>query len=128
MSPQEIARNHARERRINKPLLQDTVAIVGLGYVGLPLAILAAEKDKRVIGFDIDEVKIAQLEKREANFLSEDEAVAFRSAKQLDITSDEKALDAAGAFIICVPTPVHEDHEPDLAPLKSASEIVGRHL
>src|SRR5206468_2184607 len=83
---------------------------------------------KRVIGFDIDEVKIAQLERREANFLSDDESHAFKDAKELEITSNEKALDEATSFIVCVPTPVHEDHEPDLAPLKSASEIVGRHL
>lgn len=128
MSPQELAKERSRERRITKPVSHDTVAIVGLGYVGLPLAILAAEKGKHVIGFDIDEVKIAQLERREANFLSEDEARSFREAKELDITSNEKMLDAANAYIICVPTPVHEDHEPDLAPVKSASEIVGRHL
>src|SRR4029077_992292 len=78
--------------------------------------------------FDIDEVKIAQLEKREANFLSSEESTAFKKAQKLQITSDEKALDYVGAYIICVPTPVHEDHEPDLAPLKSASEIVGRHI
>ncbi len=130
MSPQEVAKQRSLERRTinNNRVGLDTVAIVGLGYVGLPLAILATEKGRRVVGFDIDEVKIAQLEKREANFLSDDEARSFREAKDFTITSDEKALDSATAFIICVPTPVHEDHEPDLAPVESASAIVGRHL
>jgi nucleotide sugar dehydrogenase len=128
MSPQEFAAQVRSRLQVQKPIRVDTVAIVGLGYVGLPLAILAAERGYKVVGFDIDEVKIAQLEKREANFLSENESEAFKKAKKLTITSDERILDTATAYIICVPTPVHEDHEPDLAPLLSASEIVGRHL
>ncbi len=128
MSPQEFAEKVRSRATTTRPVRLDSVAIVGLGYVGLPLAILATERGFRVVGFDIDEVKIAQLEKREANFLSESESKSFRSAKKLDITSDEKFLDTASSFIICVPTPVHEDHEPDLGPLQSASAIVGRHL
>src|SRR4051812_37766608 len=91
-----------------------TIAIVGLGYVGLPLAILAATRGFKVIGFDVDEVKIAQLEKREANFLNEDENDHFQHAKSLFVTSDESRLKEADTFIVCVPTPVHEDHLPDL--------------
>jgi len=128
MSPQEFAAQVRSRLEGAKPIRVDTVAIVGLGYVGLPLAITAAERGYDVVGFDIDEVKIAQLEKREANFLSERESKAFKAAKKLSITSDERMLDSANAYIICVPTPVHEDHEPDLTPLESASRIVGRHL
>jgi UDP-N-acetyl-D-glucosamine dehydrogenase len=128
MSPQEFAAQVRSRLEVSKPVRVDTVAIVGLGYVGLPLAILSAERGYNVVGFDIDEVKIAQLEKREANFLSDAESKAFRKAKNLSISSDERLLDRATAYIVCVPTPVHEDHEPDLLPLQSASEIVGRHL
>ena len=127
MSPQELA-ERLRDRVTASKNSLDTIAIVGLGYVGLPLAILIAERGYATVGYDIDEVKIAQLEKREANFLSSDEAQAFKEAQSLTVTSTEQHLDQASVFIVCVPTPVHEDHEPDLAPLKSASEIVGRHL
>lgn len=127
MSPQEsIAQK--RNRTVLETKQVTTVAIVGLGYVGLPLAILSAQKGYKTIGYDIDEVRVAQLDKREANFLSAEEASAFKSARQLKISSDENVLNEADAFIICVPTPVHENHEPDLGPLESASAIVGRHL
>ena len=127
MYPQELA-ERIRDRVTTSKNTLDTVAIIGLGYVGLPLAILTAERGYETVGYDIDEVKIAQLEKREANFLSTDETQAFKEARKLAITSDERQLDAATVFIICVPTPVHENHEPDLHPLKGAAETVGRHL
>lgn len=103
-----------------------SVAIIGLGYVGLPLAIRAASKRIPTIGFDIDEVKIAQLERREAAFLNDDEQDAFTDAEMLRVTSDEGDLRGAYAYIICVPTPVHGNNDPDLGPLESASRIVGR--
>lgn len=105
-----------------------TIAVIGLGYVGLPLSILAAARGFRVIGFDIDEVKIAQLVRREASFLSEEDAARFKHTPTLSITSKEKDLRGVDAFIICVPTPVHENTLPDLRPLESACAIVGRHL
>jgi len=105
-----------------------SIGVIGLGYVGLPLAVLAASRALRVVGFDIDEIKVAQLEARDALFLSEEEAQAFKSAKTLSVTSDEKDLDTLDAYIICVPTPVDENQQPDLRPLESACEIVGRHL
>ncbi len=105
-----------------------TIAIVGLGYVGLPLAILAATRGFKVIGFDIDEVKVAQLEKREANFLNEEESGQFKRARSLTVTADQSKLKGADTFIVCVPTPVHEDHLPDLRPLEDASKIVGQNI
>jgi UDP-N-acetyl-D-glucosamine dehydrogenase len=115
--------------RGSRPLVDiSTVAVVGLGYVGLPLAIRAASKGFNVIGFDIDEVKIIQLNRREANFLSDEENDLFARSSLLRVTSDEKQLDEADAFLICVPTPVYEDHQPDLRPLEGASAIVARHL
>jgi len=137
MSPQEIARELATKR--SSPLLHEdtgtahatkttTIAVVGLGYVGLPLAILASRRGYKVVGFDIDEVKIAQLQEREANFLNDDDAEAFREAKDLVLTDNEQELNAADTFIVCVPTPVHENHIPDLGPVISASTIVGKHL
>jgi UDP-N-acetyl-D-glucosamine dehydrogenase len=127
MSAQETAmRGHQRAIIKKSPL--EAIAIVGLGYVGLPLAIAATQRGYPTVGFDIDKAKIARLKKREANFLSREEAEAFQRATQMCVTGDERDLDRANTFIICVPTPVHEDRQPDLGPLKSASEIVGRHL
>lgn len=105
-----------------------SVGVVGLGYVGLPLAILAASRGFKVIGFDIDEVKVAQLARREASFLSKEESEQFKHTPTLAITSEERDLDALDAYIVCVPTPVHENHLPDLRPLESACAIVGRHI
>ncbi len=106
-----------------------TVGVVGLGYVGLPLALLAASRGFRVIGFDIDEVKVAQLSRREANFLNEEEAESFKKhTPTLSVTADERDLDGVDAFIVCVPTPVYDNRLPDLRPLEGACAVVGRHL
>jgi len=101
--------------------------VVGLGYVGLPLALLAESRGFLVRGFDIDAQKVASLREREASFLSEEEAGAFSKSKMI-IASDESVLDAADVYIICVPTPVDGNHYPDLTPLVSASDAVGRHI
>lgn len=115
--------------RSQYPTETATIAVVGLGYVGLPLAILAAHRGFRVIGFDIDEAKIAQLSRRQADFLRPDDAERFaRSTSALSITAKEKDLRSADAFIMCVPTPVHENHTPDLRPLETASAMVGRNM
>jgi len=104
-----------------------TVAVVGLGYVGLPLALLAERRKFRVLGYDTDAEKTALLKRHRAPFLSEEEARQFLKS-HMTISTDEKVLDGADAYIICVPTPVDRDHRPDLTPLISASETVGRHL
>ncbi len=117
-----------RESRARKPQDTTVVAIIGLGYVGLPLAILSATRGFRTIGFDIDDVKVAQLERHEADILNDGESKAFKSAKTLDITASETDLRRANAFIICVPTPVSDGHTPDLRPLEGAARIVGRNM
>jgi UDP-N-acetyl-D-glucosamine dehydrogenase len=103
------------------------VAVIGLGYVGLPLAILAESRGHTIAGFDIDPVKIALLARREAGFLSEEESQAFKKSS-MKIGSDERAIDGADVFVVCVPTPVDEDYRPDLTPLRSAAAIVGRNV
>lgn len=105
----------------------ETIAVIGLGYVGLPLAVLAEARGKRVVGFDVDRGKIARLSAHDAPQLSRAERAAFRKSR-MRLTDDEAALDGADAFLICVPTPVDDRHEPDLGPLIQASEVVGRHL
>jgi UDP-N-acetyl-D-glucosamine dehydrogenase len=103
------------------------VAIIGLGYVGLPLAILAEERGYRVNGFDTDPIKTALLTRREAGFLSEEEARFFRKSR-MSVSSDEDGILNADVLIVCVPTPVNDDLTPNLRPLESAAGAVARNL
>ena len=91
-----------------------TVCVVGLGYVGMPLA-EAFSKHLKVIGYDTNEEKIKYLK----NDNNED---------NLEFTSDPSKIKQADFVLICVPTPVTKSKEPDLRYVKSAAEIVGQHL
>lgn len=104
------------------------VVVIGVGYVGLPLAILAAKKGFSVIGFDLNADRILSLKKKEANYITEAEQASLKKLSSLSFTDDEKALEGASSYIICVPTPVHEDHTPNLDPVRSATEVVAKHL
>ncbi|HMM71227.1 MAG TPA: nucleotide sugar dehydrogenase [Rhodocyclaceae bacterium] len=101
-----------------------TVAVVGLGYVGLPLAV-AFGKQLRTIGFDLSEEKIAHYRRAEdpTGEVSGDE---LRAAKHLTVTTDPGLLAEADFVVIAVPTPVDAAHQPDFGPLIGASETVGR--
>jgi len=103
-----------------------TIAIIGLGYVGLPLAV---EFGKRfdTIGFDLSEAKIQSYRKHcdpAGEVASED----MRAATRLTVTSDAEELRRADCIIIAVPTPVDAAHQPDFAPLVGASVTAGRYL
>jgi UDP-N-acetyl-D-galactosamine dehydrogenase len=108
---------------INKDLY---LAIIGLGYVGLPLALEFAKK-RKVIGFDIQEKRIKDLQSGiDKNLeVTHDE---LDKAKQLFLTSDIKMLRKANCYIIAVPTPIDKNKIPDLTLLSLASEIVGKIL
>ena len=102
------------------------ISLVGLGYVGMPIAVAFAKKGVSVIGFDVNENKI-ETYKRGIDPTQEvgDEVI---SSTTVDFTADEKRLKEAKFHIIAVPTPVNIDHTPDLSPVIGASEIVGRNL
>jgi UDP-N-acetyl-D-galactosamine dehydrogenase len=102
------------------------IAVVGLGYVGLPLAIEFARR-YRTIGFDLSEAKVAAYrEKRDpTGEVSRDD---FDAARGLTVTTDATALREAGFIIVAVPTPIDDAHQPDFGPLLGASEAVGRNL
>jgi UDP-N-acetyl-D-glucosamine/UDP-N-acetyl-D-galactosamine dehydrogenase len=102
------------------------VAIVGLGYVGLPLAIEFG-KIAPTIGFDINTTRVERL-KRFQDTNQEHDSAEMRSAKQLKFTSDPKALQKSRFIIIAVPTPVDESKKPDLSFVESASRLVGQNL
>ncbi len=101
------------------------IALVGLGYVGMPIAVAFAKKVP-VIGFDLNKEKIARYQ---AGFDPTcevgDDAIRETS---VDFTADETRLKEASFIIIAVPTPINIDKTPDLTPVESASEIVGRNL
>lgn len=104
---------------------REKISIVGLGYVGMPIAVAFAKKVD-VIGFDINQEKIEQY-KRGIDPTKEvgDEVIKNTT---VDFTSDEKRLQEAKFHIVAVPTPVRNDHTPDLSPLKAASRTLGRNL
>jgi len=102
------------------------IAVIGLGYVGLPLAVEFG-KQRSVIGFDINSHRIAELrEGRDATLeVSADE---FRAATHLSFSNEIDDLREANCYIVTVPTPIDSDKRPDLAPLMTASESVGKVL
>jgi UDP-N-acetyl-D-galactosamine dehydrogenase len=102
------------------------IAIIGLGYVGLPLAVEFG-KCRQVLGFDINQARIDELKAGRDSTLevTEDE---LRKASQLAFSSDSSQLDQCGIFIVTVPTPIDRANRPDLTPLVKASEAVGRAL
>ena len=105
---------------------EDTLALVGLGYVGMPIAVAFAKKGINVIGFDLNKEKI-ELYKNGKDPTKE---VGDETIKETTVqfTSDEKELKKAKFIIVAVPTPVNTDHTPDLTPVIGASEIIGRNL
>jgi len=102
------------------------MAIIGLGYVGLPLAVEFG-KSRPVIGFDINAARITDLQKGHDQTL-EVEAEELAEAAHLSFSSDPADLTAARIFIVTVPTPIDDHKRPDLTPLLRASETVGRAL
>jgi UDP-N-acetyl-D-glucosamine/UDP-N-acetyl-D-galactosamine dehydrogenase len=103
-----------------------TVAVVGLGYVGLPLAVEFGKK-YRTIGFDLSQPKIDAY-KRHVDPTGEVSGDELRAAAQLTPTTDAAALREADFVVVAVPTPVDDAHNPDFTPLEGASRSVGRNL
>lgn len=100
------------------------IAVVGLGYVGLPLAVAFGERYE-VVGFDINETRIEELRNGKDSTLevSENELI---SAKNLTFTSDLSEIKTANVYIVTVPTPINEHKQPDLTPLLKASETLAK--
>ena len=101
------------------------LAVVGLGYVGLPLAV-AFSKNFSVIGYDRDADKIAAY--RAGRDPMGELAMQGVVSTQIDFTGDEERLKEASFIVVAVPTPINGDKTPDLAPLKEATRVIGRHL
>jgi len=105
------------------------IGIIGLGYVGLPLALLYSEQKFRVTGFDIDQSKIDTLAKGNSYIFRITPAeIQDAQANGFTATADYPKLTEMDAIIICVPTPLNEYHEPDLSYITSTAEAIAPHL
>lgn len=105
---------------------EEKIAIVGLGYVGMPIAIAFAKKNISVIGYDLNVEKI-QLYKKGIDPTKEVGDIEIKNTT-VEFTADENKLREAKFHIVAVPTPVNTDHTPDLTPVINASKVVGRNL
>ena len=114
--------NSLYERLVNR---DEKLSLIGLGYVGMPIAVAFAKKID-VVGFDLNAKKI-ELYKNGIDPTNEVGNDAIK-ATTVDFTADETKLREAKFHIVAVPTPVNDDHTPDLTPVESASEILGRNL
>jgi UDP-N-acetyl-D-galactosamine dehydrogenase len=104
----------------------ETVAVIGLGYVGLPVALAFARRFPGTIGFDIDAVRVEELSRgvdRTGEFAAEEIVAAG-----LRVTGDASELGAASFFIVAVPTPLGEGRTPDLSAVLAAADLVGGYL
>jgi len=108
---------------------QARVAVIGLGYVGLPLALLYSEQRFPVTGFDIDERKVATIAAG-GSYIFRIPAPEIQKARSqgFSATSDYTELERMDAIIICVPTPLNEYHEPDLSYITGTAEALAPHL
>lgn len=105
---------------------EESLSLVGLGYVGMPIAHAFAEKGVKVIGFDLNSQKI-ELYKAGIDPTKEIGDESIKNTR-VHFTSDERELCKAKFHIVAVPTPVNTDHTPNLSPVIKASEIIGRNL
>jgi len=105
---------------------QALVGIIGLGYVGLPLALAFAERGFHVIGFDVDRVKVEKLSRGEGyiKHLDGGRVAAAAGSGRLHATSDFSRLCEPDAILICVPTPLTPQREPDMTYVNHSAELV----
>jgi UDP-N-acetyl-D-galactosamine dehydrogenase len=102
------------------------IGVVGLGYVGLPVAVHLGKKFTNIIGFDISKARVETLKKgfdKNGDLANEELA-----STALQYTSEEKDLKGLDFYVVAVPTPIDSDRRPDLTPLKKASELIGRQI
>ena len=102
------------------------IAVIGLGYVGLPLAIEFGKKHD-VVGFDLDQLRIEELRANYDRTL-EVSSQELSESHLIDFTTDTKKLNDCNCYIVTVPTPIDESNQPDLGPLLKASELIGKAL
>jgi UDP-N-acetyl-D-glucosamine dehydrogenase len=128
MSP-TISPTHFSELKSRIEQRQARVAVIGLGYVGLPLALLYSDQGFPVTGFDIDQRKVSTISAG-GSYIFRIPAPEIQKARSqgFSATSDYSQLEQMDAIIICVPTPLNEYHEPDLSYITGTAEALAPHL
>ncbi|HEY3496037.1 MAG TPA: nucleotide sugar dehydrogenase [Polyangiaceae bacterium] len=106
--------------------MEERIAVIGLGYVGLPIALAFAKRFPKTVGFDINPWRVESV-RQGIDATREADAATLRTTT-LEATSDANALANSNFFVVAVPTPIDADHHPDLTPVVRASETVGKHL
>ena len=106
------------------------IGVIGLGYVGLPLSIAFVSAGNKVTGFDIDVEKAEKLNAGQTyiNHIGSESVREMLETGRFSASSDFKALEEVDAIIICVPTPLKNDREPDLGPILDTGETISKHL
>ncbi len=106
------------------------IGVVGMGYVGLPLAVHAASIGFAVLGFDVSQEKVAQLNRGESYIsdVSSEQLRALRADAKLEATSDTRRLRSCDIIVICVPTPLNATRDPDLHYVEDAADAIARSL
>ena len=129
MGSQTVSATHVSKLKSKIEQRQARVAVIGLGYVGLPLALLYSEQGFPVTGFDIDELKVSTLNAG-GSYIFRITAPEIQRARSqgLSATSDYSQIERMDAVIICVPTPLNEYHEPDLSYITGTAESIAPHL
>jgi UDP-N-acetyl-D-glucosamine dehydrogenase len=129
MTPSSTADSSLDQLKQKIEQRQARVGIIGLGYVGLPLALLYSEQKFRVTGFDIDARKVETLAKGGSYiYRIVPEEIQAAKANGFSATADFSQLTAMDAIIICVPTPLNEYHEPDLSFITNTTHAIAPHL
>src|SRR5213082_3537435 len=124
-----VTATHVSELKSKIEQRQARVAVIGMGYVGLPLALLYSEQGFAVTGFDIDERKVSTLNAG-GSYIFRITAPEIQRARSqgLTATSNYAQIEKMDAVIICVPTPLNEYHEPDLSYIIGTAESIAPHL
>jgi UDP-N-acetyl-D-galactosamine dehydrogenase len=113
-------------KEINMIINDKKLAVIGLGYVGLPLAVEFG-KIQSVVGFDINQHRISELRTGKDSTL-EVTSKELLSATKLQFSNDKAALEDCNVYIVTVPTPIDAANRPDLTPMIKACEMVGKSL
>src|SRR5712671_6851545 len=114
---------------MDKPI-KSKIAIVGLGYVGLPLSLQFARSGVEVLGLDIDPAKVESLNQGRSyiKHIESSTIAEFAKSGKLSASTDFSRVKEAGAVIICVPTPLNKNREPDISYILKTGKAIGPHL